>query len=721
MRAHVRDGRPVLAALHATAFHLPFISLSYPAGAPLTLLPTLACPYHHLPPCLLQDWLRSPAFHAKLPPNNGCFLLTDDCCEPMMRHLDGKTYQDPEQRSEAGLPPYPTDWTATLKSAGETAEMAESAAERAATEAEPEAEAETETEAEAEAEAAAMKTQELARGACELVAIRDAICWDYLAGSCAESAGCSRLHPCHSRTAVCGRHATTLLGLWGRRQRPPCPGDCGKAHPSLADLEVGLAAALPHGSRLHVHTQPPPPSLGAAEPTRRRDDGGAGCGSRSLYVAPSSLAPEQADAALATRAPMPLRVAIDVGFDDVMSLGERKSLATQCGLCHGIASQADARPHVALAICCGTPDAGPASARGGAADVATDVGRSALVSSEGGDEEGSFSLLRAAGLEQWRPLAWQGADGRPLSLLSIPGVDRSALVYLSPDAPDVLDALYPSDVYVIGGLVDRHKIRGASYQRAASLGIRCARLPLLEHLPDEMRGRSNALDALNLNSAFRLLVEWSRSRDWTAAIATAFDGSQRHCGKTQPSGMIHARGYWDGPFAASQHQYDARLSEALLAFFRAESASSVVDLGCGMGNYVRHFRKAGLTADGFDGNPATPQLSKGGCRVLDLSVVADVPSPYGWVMSLEVGEHLPKAYEDAFMENLHRHNACGMVLSWALVGQGGTGHVNEQNNDYVKAKICAKGYANDVEAEQLLRKASRFSYFKKTIMVFRRV
>ena len=44
--------------------------------------------------------------------------------------------------------------------------------------------------------------------------------------------------------------------------------------------------------------------------------------------------------------PMALRVAIDVGFDGIMSEGERKSLATQCGLCHGIACEAENRPHV---------------------------------------------------------------------------------------------------------------------------------------------------------------------------------------------------------------------------------------------------------------------------------------------------------------------------------------------------------------------------------------
>ena len=86
----------------------------------------------------------------------------------------------------------------------------------------------------------------------------------------------------------------------------------------------------------------------------------------------------------------------------------------------------------------------------------------------------------------------------------------------------------------------------------------------------------------------------------------------------------------------------------------------------------------------------------------------------------QVGEHLPKVHEAAFVENLHRHNARGLVLSWATVGQGGTGHVNEQDNDYVKALVCAKGYVNDLDAEAALRAAARFSYFRRTVMVFRR-
>ena len=85
-----------------------------------------------------------------------------------------------------------------------------------------------------------------------------------------------------------------------------------------------------------------------------------------------------------------------------------------------------------------------------------------------------------------------------------------------------------------------------------------------------------------------------------------------------------------------------------------------------------------------------------------------------------MGEHLPQRHEASFIENLHRHNVRGMVLSWAIRGQGGTGHVNEQDNDYVKAQVCAKGYVNDVGAERELREAALFPYFKQTVMVFRR-
>ena len=183
---------------------------------------------------------------------------------------------------------------------------------------------------------------------------------------------------------------------------------------------------------------------------------------------------------------------------------------------------------------------------------------------------------------------------------------------------------------------------------------------------------------------------------------------------------IHSNGYWEGLEASSQHAYDSSLGVSLTNFFKKEKINTLVDFGCGMGNYVKTFQENNINAIGFDGNPNTPELTNNLCEVLDLSVLKKFDEPFDWVISLEVGEHLPPQFEDIFMENLHNNNKYGIVLSWAVQGQGGHGHFNEQNNDYIKSKICNLGYVNDIKSENMLRKDSSFCYFKNTIMVFRK-
>lgn len=183
---------------------------------------------------------------------------------------------------------------------------------------------------------------------------------------------------------------------------------------------------------------------------------------------------------------------------------------------------------------------------------------------------------------------------------------------------------------------------------------------------------------------------------------------------------IDEHGYWKGDGAAQRHRFDIPLSLALAHFFQAEKANTVVDLGCGTGEYIKVLRKHNIACDGYDGNPDTPKISGGVAGVLDLSQPCDLGKKFDWVLSLEVGEHLPKKYEQIFIENLHRHNAKGIVLSWAVKGQGGTGHFNEQNNDYIKAVMAQYGYSNDLHAENELRKNSSLRWFRNTLMVFRK-
>lgn len=67
-------------------------------------------------------------------------------------------------------------------------------------------------------------------------------------------------------------------------------------------------------------------------------------------------------------------------------------------------------------------------------------------------------------------------------------------------------------------------------------------------------------------------------------------------------------------------------------------------------------------------------------------------------------------------------NSTGIWLNDSLIGhgQGGDGHVNCQNNEYIKQKFLDLGYYNDIEDENYLRNNSSFSWFKNTIMVFKK-
>ncbi len=183
---------------------------------------------------------------------------------------------------------------------------------------------------------------------------------------------------------------------------------------------------------------------------------------------------------------------------------------------------------------------------------------------------------------------------------------------------------------------------------------------------------------------------------------------------------INRNGFWEGIEVKREHFYDSNLGKCLTNFFKNENATNVVDFGCGMGDYVKTFRENNINARGFDGNPNTPELTNNLCNVLDLSIPKQFDEPFDWVMSLEVGEHLPQQYEDIFINNLHNNNKYGIVLSWAIDGQGGTGHFNERNNDYIKSKICNLGYVNDTKTENKMRNSASLSWFKNTIMVFRK-
>jgi cyclopropane fatty-acyl-phospholipid synthase-like methyltransferase len=182
--------------------------------------------------------------------------------------------------------------------------------------------------------------------------------------------------------------------------------------------------------------------------------------------------------------------------------------------------------------------------------------------------------------------------------------------------------------------------------------------------------------------------------------------------------MINEKyGFWEGGGHAN-HVFDHPLANALLNIFNTLNIKSVVDFGCGTGDYTKFFIDNGINCEGYDGNPNTTEVSGGVCGVLNLANSVNLGKTFDCVLSLEVGEHLPKEYEDIFIQNLETHSKGLIILSWALPGQGGGGHFNEQSNEYITEKFLKFGYKRQEHLELQLRQSPANWWFRNTIMVF---
>jgi SAM-dependent methyltransferase len=175
------------------------------------------------------------------------------------------------------------------------------------------------------------------------------------------------------------------------------------------------------------------------------------------------------------------------------------------------------------------------------------------------------------------------------------------------------------------------------------------------------------------------------------------------------------------------HVCDTPVKEALAQMFNVKTA---VDIGCGNGEYTKYLIEHGIDCIGYDGSPLTPELTGGLCFIKDFSEPVDI-GKFDLVISLEVGEHIPKEYEHIFIDNLCNATNKFIVLSWAIIGQRSFDitkfapedypvdmHVNCQDNYYVISEMRKRNLELNVEMTRYLRSVCTFPWFKNTILIF---
>ena len=183
-------------------------------------------------------------------------------------------------------------------------------------------------------------------------------------------------------------------------------------------------------------------------------------------------------------------------------------------------------------------------------------------------------------------------------------------------------------------------------------------------------------------------------------------------------GNISETGAWQN--TKFTHSIDKKFGESLVFILQQHKISSITDLGCGTGAYVRMIEDQNITSQGFDGNPFTKKWDVSGGLCVG---PVDITQKRFWnvtdaAMSIEVAEHIPAEYEEAFIKNLVNSARNLIFLSWGVPGQGGEGHVNCKWGPDVVKIMKEKGWEKNEILTRLLRIGSDFKWIRKNVQVF---
>ncbi|KAL4879607.1 guanine-1-methyltransferase-domain-containing protein [Aspergillus karnatakaensis] len=198
---------------------------------------------------------------------------------------------------------------------------------------------------------------------------------------------------------------------------------------------------------------------------------------------------------------LPLTLIIDCGFDDLMMVKERISLAQQLTRSYSENHKSPYQAHM-------------------------------VISSFDKLLKERFETVLHKTHDNWKGIRFIGEDwlhaakeahelmqGPRGGKMAGPFADKTdakpedgEIVYLSSDSSETLTELKPYSTYIIGGLVDKNRHKGICHKRATDLGIKTAKLPIGEYI--QMASRS----VLATNHVVEIMVRWLQLQDWGEAF-----------------------------------------------------------------------------------------------------------------------------------------------------------------------------------------------------------
>ncbi len=155
---------------------------------------------------------------------------------------------------------------------------------------------------------------------------------------------------------------------------------------------------------------------------------------------------------------------------------------------------------------------------------------------------------------------------------------------------------------------------------------------------------------------------------------------------------------------------------------KAVAPKSIVDIGCGLGEFLAAFNTLGITdVLGIDGpwvNKESLKINPANFETGDLEKPIKKQRKYDLVISSEVAEHIHEHASDTFVASLASLGDV-VVFSAAIPLQGGTYHVNEQWPQYWAEKFAVHDFVGiDYLRPKIWTNPGIKFWYKQNLLVF---
>jgi SAM-dependent methyltransferase len=176
-------------------------------------------------------------------------------------------------------------------------------------------------------------------------------------------------------------------------------------------------------------------------------------------------------------------------------------------------------------------------------------------------------------------------------------------------------------------------------------------------------------------------------------------------------------------FYANQADGSSQSASVVVPIFLSlHPIKSIVDVGCGVGTWVREFQRCGVSdAIGIDGDyvrRSQLRISPENFVAHDLCTPLKLDRRFDAAVCLEVGEHLPERRAEGLVADLVALSPC-VLFSAAVPGQGGTNHINEQYLTFWLQLFARHGYAGlDAIRPHVLGNDAVEWWYQQNVVVF---